>query len=429
MAEIKVHIRFNDNYVTSLSSLFSNKLTNNVSIRSRVIDLGIDEGTKLPITTENDGKNGICIGSWSVGDVGLLSTEKDSYGGYMFGINDTVTISITGENTVNVTFDFDKLANQYPTEILVNDDGGINNYENNELSFNASFSFGDGVKEVTFKNWVRSDYNACISNIKIPPNNYTLTKRHIISVLSKSQSSTLNSYLPYGVLANSGSLQTVDNNGVLKTFGEKGFFSSNYFDMDFEVNGKTVQHHTVRDSNYKTDKSFSFNCTNDISDYSQKRYTKRTYASNTLSLFDYLADILIDTNVISNKSELYEFCDTTIKIDGKNKIIESISTSSSEEFETEFTVSQYLNSIIIPTPFTRKEDNLKNGIQNVCDVAQLCCYKDFNGRLKFVNGRPLATNEEIMNYLKLNEKSHISSPNYSEISTNWYNEAYIKGGE
>lgn len=421
MARVNVVLRFNNENGSSFDSIGTTGATNNASLRPFSRELGIDEDTKLPITEPNDGYNCISIGVWKFGDNGRI-LPKDGYNGYLWGRNETVTLSFIGDNITSIKIDFDKTANQYPKQISVNDDGVITTFTNNSLSVDLVYSYGKGVREVTFSNWNRSNYNACITNIEIEPNEYIMSKRFIQDLETQTQMTTQNADLPSGLIANSGNIDAYDNNGVLQSFGEKGYFNSEFFLLNVEVNGTVIQSHIVTKTDYSSgDKSFTFSCSNDISDFNKIYYEERVYSSE-ITLVTYLLDILtdswyiddivnIDGSVITKQQQVDAMLQAVIKITD----------------DRELTVKQWLESIIVPS-FTRKADSLENGINNVCAVAQLVCYKDSNDKLVFVNARPLATEAEKLaeNVLVIESGSHLSDPVHSEITSNWYTEATIK---
>jgi hypothetical protein len=92
----------------------------------------------------------------------------------------------------------------------------------------------------------------------------------------------------------------------------------------------------------------------------------------------------------------------------------------------EYTVKEYLTGIIIP-PVTVTSSTLYNAVRKVCTLAQLQVLADDDGGARFVNARPLATQEEKDNVIVIPRRNQFSSFDYNILLTNAYTNVSISG--
>ena len=121
MSQITLKIQVNENAGTSLNFNTASEINNVSSLLSKE-------------TTQNDGVNGISFATGSIslangilGNGGQFQSEKDKYNGYMFGATDSdgkfsLKLTLEGDNLDRIVIYFDRNANQFATEAIVDND-------------------------------------------------------------------------------------------------------------------------------------------------------------------------------------------------------------------------------------------------------------------------------------------------------------------
>ena len=212
-------------------------------------------------TTDNDGVNGksFATGFLSLEDgfVGgqdtSLQSETEKYNGFMFNATDNdgnylLDLFLLGNNLDKIVVTGDKNANQYPTVAVL--DAGTQ-YEktiySDNLSWAISFDYASVSHSIRFTKWKRPNYNACFTTLKVMDVSFDLDKGWIDSIESLSQSISDPSSIQYGVLANSGSANIIDNNGTLANYVKTGIIANSNMTTKIIINENNISKHISLD--------------------------------------------------------------------------------------------------------------------------------------------------------------------------------------
>lgn len=354
-------------------------------------------------TTDNDGVNGksFATGFLSLEDgfVGgqdtSLQSETEKYNGFMFKATDNdgnylLDLFLLGNNLDKIVVTGDKNANQYPTVAVL--DAGTQ-YEktiySDNLSWAISFDYASVFHSIRFTKWKRPNYNACFTTLKVMDVSFDLDKGWIDSIESLSQSISDPSSIQYGVLANSGSANIIDNNGTLANYVKTGIIANSNMTTKIIINDNNISKHISLDIKYDNNsKLLTLEETNDLSKLSSMNF-------NGLSLIE--------------STTAYNLLKTVL--DTINYNIEEIASDD---------VKSILQQITIEYPYL-EADTYANTIKKFCDMAQLQMLEDNNGNVILVNGRPIANSSEISNAIKIPKNMMISSPNEAIIIKNKIN--------
>ena len=354
-------------------------------------------------TTDNDGVNGksFATGFLSLEDgfVGgqdtSLQSETEKYNGFMFNATDndgnySIDLFLLGNNLDKIVVTGDKNANQYPTVAVL--DAGTQYaktiYSDN-LSWAISFDYASVFHSIRFTKWKRPNYNACFTTLKVMDVSFDLDKGWIDSIESLSQSISDPSSIQYGVLANSGSANIIDNNGTLANYVKTGIIANSNMTTKIIINDNNISKHISLDIKYDNNsKLLTLEETNDLSKLSSMNF-------NGLSLIE--------------STSAYNLLKTVL--DTINYNIEEIASDD---------VKSILQQITIEYPYL-EADTYANTIKKFCDMAQLQMLEDNNGNVILVNGRPIANSSEISNAIKIPKNMMISSPNEAIIIKNKIN--------
>ena len=354
-------------------------------------------------TTDNDGVNGksFATGFLSLKDgfVGgqdtSLQSETEKYNGFMFNATDndgnySIDLFLLGNNLDKIVVTGDKNANQYPTVAVL--DAGTQ-YEktiySDNLSWAISFDYASVFHSIRFTKWKRPNYNACFTTLKVMDVSFDLDKGWIDSIESLSQSISDPSSIQYGVLANSGSANIIDNNGTLANYVKTGIIANSNMTTKIIINDNNISKHISLDIKYDNNsKLLTLEETNDLSKLSSMNF-------NGLSLIE--------------STTAYNLLKTVL--DTINYNIEEIASDD---------VKSILQQITIEYPYL-EADTYANTIKKFCDMAQLQMLEDNNGNVILVNGRPIANSSEISNAIKIPKNMMISSLNEAIIIKNKIN--------
>jgi hypothetical protein len=427
MASLSIVLKIAESENGALYNIITNSDSNNVSLNpnSNIIKVNQSSLTEMQ---KNNGHLGIPIYG-KIGDyIGVKRLLKDGgYNGYMWGKTDNqgnygLEISLNGLNMYKVGFFFDKEAGQYPVHYKVTLlDGSTKEFFNetndsNELEM--IFQGGEGIQKVLFDKWKKPNYNVSLTFIELKPSVLLMNKKWINRFDSQSEKISNATTIEYGCLSNNGSIQLRDINenegknkkGTLYLYAEYGYLDTNMFGLTFYMNGKKLQEHIPSDSPYyNDDNTLEIELTNELSLWNNIDCESIIYNSET-TLYQVLKDVF-----------------NTINIEVDNTLTTNINVSSSFGEHEEMTVKEYLKSIKIPS-FTLEKDSLTNQINKICTVAQLHLFIDDDGNLKFVNARPVATDEELSeeNIVDVRYYQQYGSPKTTILVSNKYDEVVFR---
>lgn len=182
----------------------------------------------------------------------------------------------------------------------------------------------------------------------------------IDSLSSLSEKTTNPDDITYGVIANSGEFTIVDGNGEIENLIKSGKISSSNVPVEIYVNNKLIQSHITTDSSFDvSQKKLKVNLTNSLSGWDNIQYPGFRYPLRSMTAYDLLSQVLSTANL-----------------------------SNSEITEMLSDVHDYLNSINIEYPHI-DAGTLRQTVDKICVLAQICCYKDDNNKIRFKTARPI----------------------------------------
>lgn len=409
MATITAQLRLNENGADRVDNIVSDQPLNNTS---RPLAWGN--------TARNAGFDAITIGGdYKIGDPGYL-LGPDGYDGYRFnfvtdadGETEDIKIVFEGENIDSVTVYGDTEAGQFPTLITLDEgEDGEKTITSDDAVLSVIFDEPADHHSLTFKRWNRPFYNPAITAIEIFPHFVSFDKYWIASLTTESASTNDPSALFYGAIPNDGNIELVDYNGELSDYSENGFLNKDVFGVDVYYNGKMLQSHTALDSPYfDANGGFELSLTNALAKWQDAKYNGRVVLNGTtITAYALLSDMLINSEGSAyTQQDVDRMLETVINVG-----------------YGEYTVKEYLTGIIIP-PVTVTSSTLYNAVRKVCTLAQLQVLADDDGGVRFVNARPLATQEEKDNVIVIPRRNQFSSFDYNILLTNAYTNVSISG--
>lgn len=358
MADIKVVIQLQDTIEDEINSLESPTDVNNASVQKTG-----EQFNKL--STKSDGAN---LKSWATGSLSLADgyvggantqlIEQYGYNGYVFGAVPeskqlTVTLEVIGKYIDSIIVYGDKSANQFPTKAYR--DGNTNDiiYSDDPV-WAIKFDQQSTSHTITFLEWNRADYNACITYVAELKNELTLDKSWIKSVESLSQSTGQPKEIFYGVVPNSGSIEMLDVNGELYDYINDGIIEKSNEKIKIRANNNMVQEHISTDSDY-SNKILSISVSDFLSHFDKIYYKGFSYVGQSASLYD----IIIDA-----KNSLPDIYSTRFVFD--------------DWFVTKAT------QIVYSTPFVSYM-TYKDFFDNVCQITQTQLIQDDDGNFVFTD--------------------------------------------
>ena len=425
MADIKVVIQLQDTAEDEITDLGSSSEVNNASIQKT-------NGSFGSLSTKNDGTN---MKSWanvikdSEGNVvskvvngetisrGILSladgyvggadtklVEQYGYNGYVFGAVPeskqlTVTLEVRGENIDSIIIYGDKNANQFPTKAYR--DGDTNDViYSDDATWAIKFDSALNSHSITFLEWNRTNYNACITYVAELKKELTLDKSWIKSVESLSQSTGQPKDIYYGITSSNGSSEILDINDELYDYINDGIIGNANLKIDIYANGKSVQSHITKDTSYDNSKILSFELYNSLSKWDNIKFKGIEYSSNT-SLLNILESIFLDTGYVKSADKVYSMLDDYTIHNG-----------------LQVSIKEYLSNINIPYPYL-KSSSLREAVDKVCALAQLNVIENNIGEIKFVSSRPIVDKNKTI--IKITPRQIVSKPYKDVIVKNKYN--------
>jgi len=402
MAKISVKLQLNEHGADEITSMTA--------------DVGINNVSKAVVwgsTSRNAGFNGICIGKWQIGQAGYLIAQSTGYNGFLFsptgsdGSGD-LEITFTGTNIDSITFYGDPSSGQWATEAIL-DEGTL--YETTAFSddyiWSIIFSEPASSHTVKFTKWERPDYNMLFTHMEIFPNTMDFDNKHIKEFTSLSQSNSDPKNVFYGVLPNSGNINIIDRDGEIRDYAVEGYLNKQTFSIVISINDKEIQHHIASDSPYYDNSStLEVELTNSLTSWDNFKYDGLTIATgHSMTAYEILSDMLISClGVIQD--DVDDMCDT---------IINTVAADMS--------VKDYLGKISVDAvgaDINIEEASLRDSVNKICLLGQLQVLENDEGDIKFINGRPKATESEMQNIKVIPLKMQKSSFEYEILLTNAY---------
>lgn len=435
MADVKVKIKLQDTVEdtidkirvdsTSNASDIGDEFVNNVSIyHPPKLDMSISsiiEFSKFnPLSTKNNGAN---LKSWATGKLSLAdgyvggsNTSLGSwrgYNGYVFGAvpgnkQFEVTLAFFGENIDSIIIYGDKTANQFPTKAYLDSNSADLIYSDDPI-WAIRFENPSDTHTITFLEWNRANYNACITFVAVLKNELELGGTYIKNIETLSQNTDRPSELFYGVIPNSGSVDLLDIDGELAEYVRDGIIENSNLEVKVFVKGNEIQNHFTTDTEYQSNsQTLNLQMSNKLDILDKNTYNGRLLGkgcAHTLSVTN-LYELLEDT--LSNwgyTTEQVEEMTKNVIVCGNDNV--------------ERTVKQYLESITSNYLYLNS-GTFRETLDKFCNVAQLQILENENGEFEFVNARPIATEEELDNVILIPKKNQMNYLGKSLIKKNKY---------
>lgn len=386
MADIKVVIQLQDTVEDIIEKLGSSTKVNNASIQKTSGSFGYlstkSDGINMKSWAKQTYKNDEYVGSLSLADgyVGGANTkliEQYGYNGYVFGAVPeskqlTVTLEVRGENIDSIIIYGDKNANQFPTKAYRDGDPNDIIYSD-DATWAIKFDSPLGSHSITFLEWNRANYNACITYIAELKNKLYLDKSWVKSVESLSQSTGQPKEIYYGVVPSSGNIEILDVEGEIYDYINDGIIESSNLPLSIWVGDSLCYSHIIKDSEYNN-KIFPIQNTDILNSWFNFKIKPYVRNANADTLMGYFKNTMtLDFGFTTEYVE--EMCSNIIR---DNK-----------------TAQEIMQLIKIPYQY-HKCTNLLDFINAICNVCQFCIFCDNKGIPKFVNGNPSLETDTIL---------------------------------
>lgn len=413
MANIKVNIMVNEDAETELLGDvgITDKSKNcNVGIKTNNNNIYTDIPKK-----ETNSIEGLSLGSGylifnSNGNLSNVSSlsgsllSESSPIDFVFGATDdkgNYEVKLYFENAQNldkiVIFGNEK-AGQFPIEAYI--DSAVVPIYSDDNQWAIKFEEKSDRHTIRFTKWNRSNYNACISLIRVMLKYYEASKFNgLKSVESTSQSSSNATEISYGILSNYASIDISDSKSEIKDLINDGIIDIQNIPIVITMNGSEIQNHIVTESKYLSNSlSVSFDCSDIISKWSDKKYDRLLGSVNVDNLYILLCDCL---KILGYDEQSIDKMLSTKIVYGLNNITGS--------------VKEYLQAIRFNSGFNflvKSYTNINDIINDICTVSQLIAIEDNEGNIKFISARPIEPYENIDKIIVVpskNQRKQLSS--------------------
>ena len=388
MADIKVVIQLQDTIEDEIKSLESPTYVNNASINKTGEQFNTlstkSAGANLKSWAKQTYKNGEYVGSLSLADgyVGGANTqliEQYGYNGYVFGAVPenkqlTVTLEVVGKYIDSIIVYGDRTANQFPTKAYR--DGNPNDiiYSDDPV-WAIKFDQQSDSHSITFLEWNRANYNACITYVAELKNELTLDKSWIKSVESLSQSTGQPKDIYYGVIPSSGTINLLDRDGEINDYLQEGILEISNTPINIYCNNdsqKLISHISNEGEYLRENKTLSLQLQDKFDLLLNNKYLGRKLSANT-NAYNVISALLTDMGYS-------EYIDIML---AENMIV---STNGSNVV---MSVKDYLSQITIQYPYL-EESTYREALEKFCLLAQLnMMNKDGLDYPVFVSARPV----------------------------------------
>ena len=369
MADIKVVIQLQDTVERDeIKSLESPTDVSNASINK----------TGEQFNTLSTKSNGANLKSWATGSLSLADgyvggantqlIEQYGYNGYVFGAVPeskqlTVTLEVIGKHIDSIIVYGDKTANQFPTKAYRDGNPKDIIYSDDPV-WAIKFDQKSTSHTITFLEWNRTNYNACITYVAELENELTLDKSSIKSVESLSQSTGQPKKIYYGVTPSSGNIEVLVVNEELNDYISDGIIKNSNLPIQILVNDKICYSHISNDSDYSNN-VLSIQNTDILESWANFKIKPKVRNATDNSLFYYFRATMRDFGF-------------------ENAYIDSMC---SNLIRNNMTAQEIMTLIRIPYQYYKSE-TLLDFINSICNVCQFCVVCDSLGLPKFVNGNP-----------------------------------------
>ena len=304
-------------------------------------------------------------------DVGMLASEQkpDMFVWGVVPSNKAYNVKLTFTNAQNlkdIVVYGDRVANQFPTEAIIDNDKVI---YNDDYRWAINLLTESDTHTIEFTKWNRSDYNACLTLVRVMLRYFDISKDSgLIEVESLSQSNSQPKDIYYGVIPNTGSARVNDIGGEIKDLIDEGIITNSKNNIEIFIDNQKVQHHITTDSDYEDGKVFTMEFENSLS-FLETKYAGRNL-TEPMSAYALLREVLRTLNYTINQID--SMLDKEI-VYGDNEI---------------GSVKSYLEKITIEYPYLESA-TYRETLDKFCVLAQLNLLEDDNGNLKFVSARPV----------------------------------------
>lgn len=312
---------------------------------------------------------------------GITGTDEDiEEKGYRYELNLTVESVQPDKKLYGIVLHGDYAAEQFPMKarycaVNVDKDGvETDGPEHLVSSENVIFTikFAEPARKVKIKldYWNRPQYNACLTAVLPLSSYYILDRRQLLSVETKTQMCENSDEIKYGTLPGDGSIEAYDYYGEICELLKYGIISNESI-VEICAGDTLVQRQLIMSSDYNSeDKSVKFTLGDKLALFEEVNYVGMRMGKYSKSLLEILKEVLGSANYTEGKVE--NMCKESICPQGDT---------------VKISVKEWLDSIIVPFPYL-EADTLRATLDKICVAAQLFCYCDFDGELKFVSARP-----------------------------------------
>lgn len=412
MADIKLRIEVNPGAGSqTMGSIVNNSATiSNASVKTNNSDVFINIPTS---DTAESGSNGL---AWAVtddlvfddGDFLIVEDETGNYVEdeqspieFIWGVvpaNGEYSVSLTfsnAESLKDVAFYGDTIANQFPIEAVVDGTTLVSDDPQWVIGLDPSLS----SHTIVFTKWNRPNYNACLSLISIMLEYIDFDKDNgLKSVESLTQSTSSPEDIFYGTIANSGNAQILDINGELEDYIRDGALDNSNVPIKVYANGNLIQTHITDGSSYtKGAKVLSLSMSNTMKSLDSLTYKGYPYPDESKTAYEMLYDVMYN---LKNSIET-PFTPT---------IFDQMFSAS---------IKTLLQGISITYPYIEANVTYREAIEQFCNLAQLNCFLDDEGNIKFVNARPIFNSSE-QTPIKINSRDMFEPLKYDLVLKNKY---------
>lgn len=240
-----------------------------------------------------------------------------------------IELTISGTNISKIEIIGDKEANQYPIEAIL-DEGelGWKRVFSDDNYWGILFNKAANTHKIRFVHWNRSDYNACITTIKVFVEYLELNKGWIDDLEDKTQITTDASSINYESLSNSANVNIRDLNGELLDYIKDNIIDFDKTEIQLYVNGKKTDFLIANGSNYiEEDKTLNISLSSPISNLDKLTYKGRNLSSE-MNAYALLKEIMLSINGGIDGDRYFTLTNDVIQINGNASYPETTLTSS-----------------------------------------------------------------------------------------------------
>lgn len=417
MSDVKIKITLQDTIEDIIDNVGSSSEVNNVSIQK-------SNAVFNSLSTKNSGKN---MKSWATGVLSLSDgyvggsntqlVNQYGYNGYVFGTvpktkKFTVTMEFIGENVDSIIIYGDKNANQFPTKAYLDSNSRKYIYSDDPI-WAIRFDNPSNSHKITFLEWNRGDYNACITYVAVLKNELELDKSYIKNIESLSQITAQPKEIYYGSLENRGDLEIYDIDKEFVDYINDGVLPVNNLPISVYVGENKIQEHITEDTEYAP---YTFVMSMPLSN----KFDKLSESKQTINIRDFVSSTS-DKKGATLKYILQYFVFNNENIDNKlkNKTIVRLPVEGGEYAQyKEVTIDEYLSNIRIPYVFFNDKSK-KDILNEICNLAQMNYVIDDNGNDVFVSGKPIIL-KDTKTIISLDKKNIVGQISKDVIVKNKY---------